>query len=103
MCGADLPKRSKQIPRRFLVVLLLICFNVRCANPVSQDGAIALTLRVANDEHEPVQLVGLRHADESGGEPYVHFRNVSSLKTSHIWVQAEVRASDQTGKIRVGT
>lgn len=103
MCGADPPRRSKQILRRFLVVLLLICFNVRCANPVSQDDAIALTLRVANYEDGPVQLVGLRHADESGGEPYVHFRNVSSVKTEHIWVQAEVRASDQTGKILIRT
>jgi hypothetical protein len=85
MCGADRPKRSKQILGRFLVVLLLICFNVHCANSVSQDG--------------PVQLMALRHADKSGGEPYVHFRNVSSVKTSHIWVQAEVSASDQTGKI----
>jgi hypothetical protein len=99
MCGADLPKRSKQILARLLLVLLLICLNVRCANPVSQDDAIALTLRVANYEDGPVQLMGLRHADESGGEPYVHFRNVSSVKTSHIWVQAEVSASDQTGKI----
>jgi len=99
MCSADLPERSKQILGRFLVVLLFICFNVRCANPASQADAIVLTLRAANYEDGPVQLVGLRHADESGGEPYVHFRNVSSLKTSHIWVQAEVRTSDQTGKI----
>jgi hypothetical protein len=99
MHRADLPKRSKHILQRFLLVFLLICFNVPCANPVSQDDVITLTLRVANYEDGPVQLLGLRHADESGREPYVHFRNVSSQKTSHIWVQALVTASDQAGKI----
>jgi hypothetical protein len=99
MHRADLPKRSNHILQRFLLVLLLICFNVPCANPVSQDNVITLTLRVANYEDGPVQLLGLRHADESGGEPYVHFRNVSPLKTLHIWVQALVVASDQAGKI----
>jgi len=52
MCSADLPERSKQILGRFLVVLLFICFNVRCANPASQADAIVLTLRAANYEDD---------------------------------------------------
>jgi hypothetical protein len=98
MCGAQLLKRSKQIPRRFLMVLLLICLHVDFANSVSGDDAITLTLRAVNYQEGPLQIVALRHADEAGGEPYVRFRNVSSLKTSQIWVQAEVRASDQMNK-----
>jgi hypothetical protein len=50
-----------------------------------------LTLRVANYDNGPVQIVGLKHAEEAGKEPYVHLRNTSSVKTSRIWVQAEIR------------
>jgi|HubBroStandDraft_6_1064221.scaffolds.fasta_scaffold834431_2 hypothetical protein len=62
-------------------------------------SVITLTLRAANYEDAPVQLLGLKHADESGSEPYVHFRNVSSVKTSRIWVEAVVNASDEGGRI----
>src|SRR5271163_624225 len=78
---------------------LLIFFNTVCARPVNQDDAITLTLRVANYKDAPVQLVGLKHADEAGSEPYVHFRNVSSVKTSRVWVEAVVSSPDSGGKI----
>jgi hypothetical protein len=53
---------------------------------------------VANYDDGPVQIVGLKHAQEAGKEPYVHLRNTSSVKTSRIWLQADVRDSSDPQK-----
>jgi hypothetical protein len=58
---------------------------------MEQDGVITMTLRVANYDDAPVQILGLRHAEEPGTEPYVHLRNNSSVKTSRIWIDARIR------------
>jgi hypothetical protein len=54
---------------------------------------------VANYDDGPLQIVGLKHAEEAGKEPYVHLRNTSSVKTSRIWVQAQVVGSSDPQKV----
>jgi hypothetical protein len=98
MSDCSFSQRYKQILRYPLLVLLLVCSTAVCADPVDQDGVLTLTLRVANYEDGPVQIVGLKHAEESGKEPCVHLRNTSFVKTSRIWVQAEVRDSNDPQK-----
>jgi hypothetical protein len=58
---------------------------------MEQDGVIRMTLRVANYDDGPVQILGLKHAEEADKEPSVHLRNTSSVKTAGIWLQAEIR------------
>jgi len=91
-------KRDKQTFGYPLLALLLVCSTAICADPMDQDGVVTLTLRVANYEDGPVQIMALKHAEESGKEPFVHLRNTSSVKTSRIWVRAEVRDSGDPEK-----
>jgi hypothetical protein len=82
-----------------LLVLLLVCSTAICAGPIEQDGVITMTLRVANYDDGPVQILGLKHAEEAGKEPFVHLQNTSSVKTSRIWVQAQLVDSSDPQKI----
>jgi len=79
------------------------CTTGVCAGPVEQDGVITMTLRVANYDDGPVQILGLKHAEKPGSEPYVHLRNTSSAKTSRIWVQAQGVDSSDPQKVLIST
>jgi hypothetical protein len=61
-------------------MLLLVCSTAICAGPMDQDGVVTMTLRVANYDDGPVQILALKHAEEAGKEPFVHLRNTSSVK-----------------------
>jgi hypothetical protein len=89
----------KQILGVPLSVLLLVCSTAICARPMEQDGVITMTLRVANYDDGPVQILGLKHAEDAGKDPYVLLRNNSSVKTSRIWVQAQVVDSSDPRKV----
>ncbi|HTG29700.1 MAG TPA: hypothetical protein VK818_15885 [Methylomirabilota bacterium] len=91
--------RYKQILGFPLLMLLLVCSTAICAGPMEQDGVITMTVRVANYDEGPVQILGLKHAEEAGKEPYVHLRNTSSVKTSRIWVRAQVVDSNDPQKV----
>jgi hypothetical protein len=95
-------EKSKPVLRPILVASLFMGMSALCARPVNQNDVIVMTLRLANYEDAPVQLVGLRHADDPtndpASDPHVHLRNTSSLKTARIWLQAVVSATDQGGK-----
>jgi hypothetical protein len=99
MSNSSFLTRYKQILGFPLLVLLLVCSTAICAGPTEQDGVITMTLRVANYDDEPVQILGLKHAEEAGKEPYVLLRNTSSVKTSRIWVQAQVVDSSDPQKV----
>lgn len=72
------------------LLLSLICATAICAGTASQDDRLTLTLRVANRIDAPLEIIGLKRAEEAGKEPLVHFRNNSSLKTSRIWLEVIV-------------
>ena len=91
MSDSSFLTRYKQISGFPLLVLLLVCSTTICAGPMDQNGVVTLTLRVANYDDGPVQIVGLKHAEEAGKEPYVHLRNISSVKTSIGWTTALTR------------
>lgn len=90
MSDSSFLTRSKHFSGFSLLVLLLVCATAICAGPMEQDGVVTLTLRVANYYDGPVQILGLKHAEEAGKEPSVHLRNTSSVKTTRIWLQAQV-------------
>ena len=65
---------------------------------MEQDGVVTMTLRVANYDDGPVQILGLKHAEDADKEPYVLLRNNSSVKTSRIWLDARIRDSSDPQK-----
>jgi hypothetical protein len=70
---------------------------------MEQDGVVTMALRVANYDDGPVQILGLKHAEDAGTGPYVLLRNNSSVKTSRIWVQAQFVDSSDPQKVRSRT
>jgi hypothetical protein len=99
MSNSSLLTRYKHFSGFPLLFLLLVCSTTICAGPMEQDGVVTMTLRVANYDDGPVQILGLKHAEDAGKEPYVLLRNTSSVKTSRIWVQAQVVDSNDPQKV----
>jgi len=58
----------------------------------SRKPHVTVTVSLA-DQDGPLKLLGLRRPQGAGQEPYVHLLNASSVKTSHIWIEALARNS----------
>ena len=84
-------KNHQRISLYPVLLVALICGSAICAGTPNQDDRLTLTLRVANRIDAPLEIIGLKRAEEAGKEPLVHFRNNSSLKTARIWLEAIVR------------
>ncbi len=83
-------KTHQRIPLYAALLVALICDSAICAGTANQDDRLTLTLRVANHIDAPLEIIGLKRADEAAKDPLVHFRNNSSLKTSRIWLEVIV-------------
>lgn len=84
--------------RRKAFICLMVCMALFAfartgkAAPPDEGPTVIARVRILKQE-SPLQILGVRFAEETWPAPYVHFRNNGASRTSRIWVEAVVNGS----------